>query len=102
MRASNVDAALYYLARMIEAGEDPLFIARRMVVFASEDIGMAQPTALVIANDVFRACETMQKILSWVVHYHSRRYGFYKIAVWNAHYHKFVLANPFQTVPGDD
>lgn len=59
MRASNPDATLYYLARMIEAGEDPLFIARRMVVFASEDIGMAQPTALVIANDVFRACETI-------------------------------------------
>lgn len=59
MRASDVDAALYYLARMVEAGEDPLFIARRMVVFASEDIGMAQPTALVIANDVFRACETI-------------------------------------------
>lgn len=59
MRASDPDAALYYLARMIEAGEDPLFIARRMVVFASEDIGMAQPTALVVANEVFRACETI-------------------------------------------
>lgn len=59
MRASNVDAALYYLGRMIEAGEDPLFIARRMVIFASEDIGMAQPTALVVANEVFRACETI-------------------------------------------
>lgn len=59
MRASDVDASLYYLARMIEAGQDPLYIARRMVVFASEDIGMAQPTALVIANDVFRACETI-------------------------------------------
>ncbi|MBI1863915.1 replication-associated recombination protein A [Candidatus Woesebacteria bacterium] len=59
MRASNVDAALYYLARMIEAGQDPLYIARRMVVFASEDIGMAQPTALVVANEVFRACETI-------------------------------------------
>ena len=57
MRASNVDAALYYLARMVEAGEDPKFIARRMVIFASEDIGMALPTALVIANEVFRACE---------------------------------------------
>ncbi|MEM2146560.1 MAG: replication-associated recombination protein A, partial [Candidatus Jordarchaeaceae archaeon] len=57
MRASDVDAALYYLARMIEAGQDPLYIARRMVVFASEDIGMAQPTALVVANEVFRACE---------------------------------------------
>jgi len=59
MRASNVDAALYYLARMVQAGEDPLFIARRMVIFASEDIGMAQPTALVVANGVFRACETI-------------------------------------------
>lgn len=59
MRASDVNAALYYLARMVEAGEDPLFIARRMVVFASEDIGMAQPTALVVANGVFRACETI-------------------------------------------
>lgn len=57
MRASQPDAALYYLARMIEAGEDPKFIARRMVVFASEDIGLAQPTALVVANDVFRAVE---------------------------------------------
>jgi len=59
MRASNEDAAIYYLARMVEAGEDPLFIARRMVVFASEDIGMAQPTAIVVANEVFRACETI-------------------------------------------
>lgn len=59
MRASNADAALYYLARMVDAGEDPLFIARRMVIFASEDIGMAQPTALVVANEVFRACETI-------------------------------------------
>lgn len=59
MRASNVDAALYYLARMVEAGEDPLFIARRMVIFASEDIGMAQPTALVVANEVFQACHSI-------------------------------------------
>lgn len=59
MRASQADAALYYLARMVEAGEDPLFIARRMVIFASEDIGLAQPTALVVANAVFRACEVI-------------------------------------------
>ncbi len=57
MRASDVDAALYYLARMVEAGQDPLYIARRMVVFASEDV--ASPTALVVANEVFRACETI-------------------------------------------
>lgn len=59
MRASQPDAALYYLARMVEAGEDPLFIARRMVVFASEDIGLAQPTALVVANSVFQACQSI-------------------------------------------
>src|SRR3990167_8479943 len=57
MRASQADAALYYLARMIDAGEDPKFIARRMVIFASEDVGLAHPTALVVANDVFRAVE---------------------------------------------
>ncbi len=59
MRASNVDAALYYLARMLEAGEDPKFIARRMVIFASEDIGMQQPTALVVANEVFQAVDVI-------------------------------------------
>lgn len=57
MRAGSPDAALYYLARMVDAGEDPKFIARRMVIFASEDVGLAQPTALVVANEVFRAVE---------------------------------------------
>ena len=59
MRASQVDAALYYLARMLEGGEDPKFIARRMIIFASEDIGIALPTALVVANEVFRAVEVV-------------------------------------------
>ncbi|MES2216477.1 MAG: replication-associated recombination protein A [Patescibacteria group bacterium] len=59
MRASLADAALYYLARMIDAGEDPKFIARRMVIFASEDVGLAQPTALVVANEVFHAVENI-------------------------------------------
>lgn len=59
MRASQEDAAMYYLARMLDSGEDPKFIARRMVIFASEDIGLAQPTALVVANSVFRAVETI-------------------------------------------
>ena len=59
MRAGQANAAIYYLARMVEAGEDPKFIARRMVIFASEDIGLAQPTALVVANEVFRTCETI-------------------------------------------
>ncbi|MFH0805013.1 MAG: replication-associated recombination protein A [Patescibacteria group bacterium] len=55
MRGSNPDGALYWLNRMVEAGEDPEFIARRMVVFASEDVGMADPGALRIAVDVFNA-----------------------------------------------
>jgi putative ATPase len=55
MRAGQPDAAIYYLARMVDAGEDPKFIARRMVIFASEDIGLAAPTALVVANAVFEA-----------------------------------------------
>jgi len=59
MRASNVDAALYYLARLVEAGEDPKFIARRLVIFASEDIGIANSNALLLANQVFRAVETI-------------------------------------------
>lgn len=59
MRASQVDAALYYLGRMVVSGEDPLFIARRMVIFASEDIGVEDSNALVVANNVFRACETI-------------------------------------------
>lgn len=59
MRTSQPDAALYYMARMIDSGEDPKFIARRMVIFASEDIGQAAPTALVVANAVFRAVETI-------------------------------------------
>ena len=57
MRASDVDSALYYLARMVAAGQDPLYIARRMVVFASEDV--SSPTALVVANAVFQACNTI-------------------------------------------
>ncbi len=55
IRGSDPNAAVYYLARMIEGGEDPLFIARRLVILASEDIGNANPTALVIANNCFQA-----------------------------------------------
>jgi len=57
MRGSDVDATLYYLARMIEAGEDPKFIARRMVIFASEDIGLAGNGALGLALNAFQAVE---------------------------------------------
>ncbi len=55
MRGSKPDATLHYLARMIKAGEDPVFIARRMVIFASEDIGNALPTALVVATSCMQA-----------------------------------------------
>lgn len=57
MRGSNVDATLYYLARMIDAGEDPKFIARRMMIFASEDIGLAGNGALALATAAFQAVE---------------------------------------------
>ncbi len=57
MRGSDPNAAVYYLARMIEGGEDPKFIARRMVILASEDIGMANPNALLLATSCFQAVE---------------------------------------------
>ncbi len=57
LRASDPDAALYYLARMLEAGEDPLFVARRLVIFASEDVGNADPQALPLATSTFLAVE---------------------------------------------
>ena len=57
MRGSDPDAALYYLARMVQAGEDPKFIARRMVIFASEDIGLAGNGALSLATACFQAVE---------------------------------------------
>ena len=59
IRGSDPDAALYWLARMVAAGEDPKFIARRLVISASEDIGLANPNAMLVANACF---ETLQKI----------------------------------------
>lgn len=59
MRGSDPDAAVYYLARMLGAGEDPRFIARRMVIFASEDVGLADPQALPLAMAAFQAAEKM-------------------------------------------
>ena len=69
LRGSDPDAALYWLARMIEAGEDPLFIVRRMVILASEDVGLADPQALVIAT----ACQQ-------AVHFIGLPEGFYAMA----------------------
>ena len=59
MRGGNPDASVYWLSRMIEGGEDPLYIARRLVRFASEDIGLANNTALLLANAVFDACHKL-------------------------------------------
>ena len=59
IRASHPDAAVYYLARMLEAGEDALFIARRLLISASEDIGNANPTALLVAEATFRSVEVL-------------------------------------------
>jgi putative ATPase len=59
MRGGDPDASIYWLARMVEGGEDPLFIARRLVRFASEDIGLANNTALLLANAVFDACHKL-------------------------------------------
>jgi putative ATPase len=59
MRGSDPDAAVYWLARMLDGGEDPKFIARRMIILASEDVGNAEPDALVVANAVFQAVHTV-------------------------------------------
>jgi putative ATPase len=59
IRGSDPNAAVYWLARMIEGGEDPKFIARRLLISASEDIGLANPTALVMANNTFQAIQTI-------------------------------------------
>ncbi len=59
MRGSDPDAALYWMARMIKGGEDPVFIARRMLILASEDIGNANPNALLLAGECFRAVQAI-------------------------------------------
>jgi putative ATPase len=59
IRGSDPNAAVYWLARMIEGGEDPLFIARRLVILAAEDVGLANPNALLLANNCFQAINTI-------------------------------------------
>ena len=59
MRGNDPDAAIYWLAKMLAGGEDPRFIARRLVIFASEDVGLADSRALLMADATFRACETI-------------------------------------------
>lgn len=59
MRSSNPDAAVYWVGRMLAGGEDPLYVARRLLRFASEDIGNADPQALILANSVYEACQKL-------------------------------------------
>ncbi len=59
IRGSDADAGIYWLARMVEGGEDPKFIARRLIILAAEDIGIANPTALILANNCFQAVSTI-------------------------------------------
>jgi putative ATPase len=59
MRGSDANAALYWLGRMLEAGEDPLYVARRLIRFASEDVGLADPQALVQANAAYQASHSI-------------------------------------------
>jgi putative ATPase len=59
MRGSDPDAAVYYMVRMIEAGEDPRFILRRMIIFASEDVGNADPTAMLVATSALAAFDAV-------------------------------------------
>ena len=59
MRGNDPDASLYWLAKMLVGGEDPRFIARRLVIFSSEDIGLADSRGLLMADATFRACETI-------------------------------------------
>lgn len=66
MRGSDGDAALYWLARLLEGGEDPVFVARRLVIFASEDIGLANNSALLLANATFDACRNIGMPECWI------------------------------------
>ncbi len=74
MRGSDPDAALYYLARMLEAGEDPLFIARRMVIFASEDVGLANPLAVQVAVACMQSYDFVGKAEGWIPLAHCATY----------------------------
>ncbi len=100
IRGSDPNAAVYWLARMIEGGEDPLFIARRLLILASEDIGNANPTALVIANNCFQAVNVIgypesRIILSQTVAYLASS------AKSNAAYSAISLASELVRKTGD-
>jgi len=59
MRSSNADAAAYWVGRMLSSGEDPLYVARRLLRFASEDVGNSDPQAVILANSVYESCQKL-------------------------------------------
>ncbi|MDP2681399.1 MAG: replication-associated recombination protein A [Deltaproteobacteria bacterium] len=91
MRGSDTDAAVYWLARMLEAGEDPLFIARRMVIFASEDVGNADPNALSLAIAVKDAVDFVGMPEGWIPLAHGATY-LASAPKSNASYMAYLLA----------
>jgi putative ATPase len=100
IRGSDPNGALYWLARMIKGGEDPKFIARRLLILSSEDIGNANPTALIMANNCFQAVQVIgypecQIILSQTVTYLATS------AKSNAAYEAIMLANQLVNQTGD-
>ena len=74
MRASDPDGAVYYLARMFEAGEDPLFLARRLVIFASEDVGLGDPQALPLAISAMQSFQFVGQAEGWIPLAHATIY----------------------------
>lgn len=104
LRGSDTDAALYYLLRMLENGEDPTFIARRMIIFASEDIGMADRGALIQANSAFEAVDKIgmpeaKLILSHITIYLARAPKSRAVANALGKAQEAVFAYPIEPVP---
>jgi putative ATPase len=91
MRGSDPDAAVYYLARMLEAGEDPLFIARRMVILASEDIGNADPHAVQVAISCMQSFDFVGMPEGWIPLAQCATY-LASAPKSNASYHAYLLA----------
>ena len=104
MRASQGEAALYYMVRMLEGGEEPTFIARRMIIFASEDIGLADRAASIIANQAYNAVSVVgmpeaQLILTHAALYLSNAKKSRDVANALGNAHELVKQYPNEPVP---
>ncbi len=104
MRGSDADAALYWLGRMLEAGEDPLYVARRITRFAAEDIGLADPQALILAVAAFQTCHSMgmpecNVVLAEIVAYCARAPKSNALYVAYGRVQKDIADNPPYPVP---